>query len=55
MGVVIYSVSWNISPKMSCGVLECDVVNVKELHAYDFVVKEFVILKGALFVPDPVY
>ena len=26
MGVVIYSFNLNISPKMSCGVLECDIV-----------------------------
>ena len=26
MGVIIYSFILNISPKMSCGVLECDVV-----------------------------
>ena len=26
MGVIIYSVNLNISPKMSYGVLECDVV-----------------------------
>ena len=39
---------------MSYGVLECDIVNVTELHAYGFVIKDFVIKKGALFVPDPV-
>ena len=26
MGVIIYSFSWNISPKMSYGVLESDIV-----------------------------
>ena len=26
MGVIIYGFSLNISPKMSCGVLECDIV-----------------------------
>ena len=36
----------NISPKVTYGVPEC---YVAELHAYDFVIK------GALFVPDPVY
>ena len=25
-GVIIYSFNLNISPKMSCGVLECDIV-----------------------------
>ena len=48
MGVITYSFNLNISPKMSCGVLECDIV-VTELHAYDFEMKE-----GALFVPDHV-
>ena len=28
---------------------------VTELHAYDFVIKDFVIKKGVLFVPDPVH
>ena len=26
MGVIIYSLNLNISPKMSCGVLECHIV-----------------------------
>ena len=26
MGVIIYSFNLNTSPKMSCGVLECDVM-----------------------------
>ena len=26
MGVIIYSFNLNISPKMSCGVLECDIL-----------------------------
>ena len=47
MGMITYSFSLNISPKMSYGVLECDTVT--ELYAYDFV-----ITKGVLFVPDPV-
>ena len=45
MGVIIYSFNLNISPKMSYGVLECDIV-VTVLHAYDFVIKDFVIKKG---------
>ena len=49
MGVVIYSFNLNISPKMSYGVLECDIA-VTELHTYDSVIK-----KGALFVPGSVY
>ena len=28
---------------------------VTELHAYDFVIKDFVIKKGVLFVPDPLH
>ena len=52
MGVIIYSFNLNISPKMSYGVLECDIV-VTELHAYDFVIR-VCNEKGALFVPDPV-
>ena len=39
MGVMIYSFNLNISPKMSYGVLECDIV-VTELHAYYFVIKK---------------
>ena len=46
MGVIIYSFNLNISPKISYGVLECDIVGT-ELHAYDFVIK-----KGVLFVLD---
>ena len=26
MGIIIYSFNLNISPKMSCGMLECDIV-----------------------------
>ena len=29
--------------------------SVIELHAYDFIIKDFVITEGVLFVPDPVY
>ena len=43
MGVIIWF-SLNISPKMSHGVLECDIV-VTESCAYDFVIKDFVIKK----------
>ena len=43
----------NISPKISHGVLECDIVVIK-LHGYDFVIKDFVIKRGVLFVPDPI-
>ena len=46
MGVIIYSFNLNISPKMSYGVLDYDIVNVTESHAYDFVIKDFVIRRG---------
>ena len=49
MGIIIYSFNTNISLKMSYGVLECDIV-VTELHAYDFVIKDFVIKRGIIFV-----
>ena len=44
MSVIIYSFNLNISPEMSYGVLECDIVI--ELRAYDFVIKDFVIHRG---------
>ena len=47
MGVIIYSFNLNIVPKMSYDVLECDIV-VTELHAYDFVMKDFVIKQGII-------
>ena len=43
MGVIIYSFNMNISPKIVYGVLECDVATITELHAYDFVIKDFLI------------
>ena len=51
MGVIIYSFNLNVSPKMSYGVLECDIF-VRELHVYDFVIKDCEI-KRALFVLPP--
>ena len=47
MGVIMYSFNFNISPKMSHGVLECDIV-VTELHAYDCVINDFVIKRGVI-------
>ena len=38
MGVTIYSFHLNISPKMSCGVLECDSVMLQS-DDYDFAIK----------------
>ena len=56
MGVIIYSFNLNILSKMSYGVLECDIVM---LHAYDFVIKDFVrkgiICAGSHYIYDPPY
>ena len=46
MGVIIYSFNLNISPKMSHGVLECDIVMLQQ--AYDFIIKDFVIKRGLI-------
>ena len=40
MGRVIYSFSLNISPKMSYSILECDIVKLQNIHAYDFITKK---------------
>ena len=50
MGVIIYSFNLNVSPKMSYVMLECDTVI---LHAYDFVIKDFVIKKGGVICAGP--
>ena len=47
MDITIYSFNLNTSPKISYGVFECDIV-VTELHAYDFVIKDFVIKRGII-------
>ena len=54
MGIIIYSFNTNISLKMSYGVLECDIV-VTELHAYDFVIKDFVIKRGIICARPCIY
>ena len=41
MGVIMYSFNVNISPKMSYGVLECDIMLQNNCNK-----------KGVLFVPD---
>ena len=51
MGVIIYSFNLNISPKMSYGVLECDIFFL----CYRTTCLGFCNKTGALFVPDPVY
>ena len=50
MGIIIYSFNLNLSPKISYGVLECDIVILqnyilKILYAFN---------KKALFVLDPI-
>ena len=53
MGVIICSFNLNISPKISCGMLECDIVMLQNymLMIYN---KRFCNKKGVLLVPDPV-
>ena len=46
MVVIIYSFNLDISPKMSYGGVECDILT--ESHAYDFVIKESVIKRGVI-------
>ena len=54
MGVIICSFNLIISPKMSYGVLECDIVM---LQNYMLMIcnKRFCNKNGVLFVLDPVY
>ena len=47
MGVIVYTFNLNISPKMSHGVLECDIVMLQN-YAHDFVIK-----KGGVFCVGP--
>ena len=42
----------NISPKMSHGVLDCDCY-VTELHAYDFAIKYFYVIKRGVICARP--
>ena len=49
MGVIIYSLNLNISPKISYGVLKCDTVMFRITYLL------FYNKKGVLFVPDPVF
>ena len=46
MGIIIYSFNLNILPKMPYVMLECDSY-VTKLHAYYFVIKDFIIKKGS--------
>ena len=49
MGVIIYSFNLNISPKMSYGVLECDIIMLQNY------VLMLLYKKEALFVLDAMY
>ena len=49
MSVIIYRFNLNISPKILYGMLENDIVMSTELHAYDIVIKAFVIKGGIIF------
>ena len=53
MGVIIYSFNLKISPKMSQGVLKCDIVMLQS-YMCRFCKKRFCNNKGVLFVSDPV-
>ena len=54
MGVIIYSVNLNTSPKLSYDMLECDIVMLQN-YMLCFCNKRFCNKKGVLFVPDPIY
>ena len=49
MGVIIYTFNLDISPKMSYGGLECNIIMLQNYMLMIFVIKR------ALFVSDPVY
>ena len=49
MGVIIYSFNLNISPEMSYGVLECDIVMLQ------YYMLMILYKKVVLFVLDPVF
>ena len=53
MDVIIYSFNLNISPKMSYGVLKCDIVTLQKCMLMIFVINDFII-KVVFFVPGPV-
>ena len=48
MGVIIHSLNLNISPNMSYGVLECDIVMLQNYTLMYFVIKDFVIKKSII-------
>ena len=52
MGATIYSFNLNISPTVSYGMLQCDIIMLQNYNAYDFVIKDCKKI-GVLFVPDP--
>ena len=49
MSRIRWTSNLNVSSKIY-GVYECDIVTA--LNTYDFVIKDFVIKKGVLFVPN---
>ena len=53
MGVIIYSFHLNISPNMSYGGLECDIVMLQNRMLMIFVIKDFVIKKGGVICAEP--
>ena len=52
MGVITYSFNLNTSPKMSYGVLECDIVISQNCMLMIFVIKDFAI-KGGIICAGP--
>ena len=54
MGVIIYSFNLNVSPKMSYGVFECDIVMLQN-YMIRFCNKIFCNKKGVLILLEPVF
>ena len=54
MGVIVYSFNLDISPKMSSGVLECEIVILQNYMLMNCD-KRFCNKNGGFFVLDPVY
>ena len=55
MSVIMYSFNLNVSPKMSYGVLECDIVMLQNYMLTIWNKRFLRNKKWALFVPDPVF
>ena len=54
MGIIIYSFHLNISPKMSYGVLECDIVMLQIYMLMIFIIKDFCSKKKGDICAGPV-